>query len=315
MNAGVGIGGVAGAAVDVGALADSAGGQEYFCADGVAGTFGAADELQGDPVVVVLYDVAQEGGWRVHVINDDVNVAVVEEIAEGGAAGGNHGGKAAAGGGWDLAKLATVEVAEELGTLRPGGSPVEAVYADVDVAVGDEGVEQAVVVEVQETVSPSQEWDGGLSESGFEAYVGEAGVAVVAEQGFVVVGEGADQKIDLAVAIVVADGDSHGGLLASVAAQGQAGDEAYVFEGAVVAVAVEVAGDGIISDYQVEPAVVVYIDEDGGEAIVPVGVGYAGFHADVGEGAIAVVVEEMVGLAGESERSAEDVDAAELAAA
>src|SRR5207245_11537427 len=56
------------------------------------GIFPHANHLDCDPVVVVAAVVAQDGGLAVEIIDDDVDVAVVEEIAEGGAAAdaGHH---------------------------------------------------------------------------------------------------------------------------------------------------------------------------------------------------------------------------------
>ena len=49
------------------------------------------------------------------------------------------------------------------------------------------------------------------------------------------------------------------------------------------------------------------------ETVGPERIGDASFYADVGERAVAIVAEEMIGLADESERAAEDGNATELA--
>ena len=72
--------------------------------------------------------------------------------------------------------------------------------------------------------------------------------------------------------LVVADGDAHGRGFAAILVQRVAGGVAVVFEGAVAFVDVEVVGRGVVGDQQVDFAVVVQVDEDGGEAVVAVGV-------------------------------------------
>src|SRR5260370_13921274 len=78
MDRGIRTGGVAAAAEEVGALADSSGGEEHLCADGIARTLRAADQLQREPVIAVLDDIAKKRGGRVDVVKDDVHEAVVE---------------------------------------------------------------------------------------------------------------------------------------------------------------------------------------------------------------------------------------------
>ena len=116
-----------------------------------------------------------------------------------------------------------------------------------------------------------------------------------------------------AVVHVVAHRQAHGGDLAAILVQREAGDVALIFEGAVALVDVEIVGLGVVGHQQVGLAVVVHVDKDGGEAVVSAGIGDAGFHADVGKGAVAVVVEEVVGLALQSARAAHHGNAVQLA--
>ena len=256
--------------------------------------------------------VAEEGWRAVHVVDDDVDAAVVEEVAEGHAAGDGEFGEAAAFDGRDELELAA-DVVEELGALGPGGAPVLLVDGGVDVAVDDEEVEPAIVVVVEEGGTPAEERDGGFGDAGLVADVGEVGVAVVAVEGFVVVGEGGVEEIDEAGVGVVAGGDAHAGGLAAALVEGVAGGEGGVFEGAVALVEVEVVGGGVVGDEEVGFAVVVDVDKERRKAIEGVFVGDTGAFRGVGEGAVAVVVEEVVGLADEAARTAHDGSSAELA--
>ena len=71
-------------------------------------------------------------------------------------------------------------------------------------SVGDEKIEQAVIVVIEKTGAPAQERNGRAAEAGFEGNIGEARVAVVAIKSFVIVRECSDEEIQAAVAIVVA---------------------------------------------------------------------------------------------------------------
>ncbi len=56
---------------DIPALAHSVGGEVDGGSGCVAGTLGAADELEFNPMMVVGGDVAQQGGVAVQRVNDD----------------------------------------------------------------------------------------------------------------------------------------------------------------------------------------------------------------------------------------------------
>ena len=68
--------------------------------------------------------------------------------------------------------------------------------------------------------------------------------------------------------MIVADGNAHGGGFATVFVEGVSRGVAGVLEGAVALVEVEVVGGGIIGDEEIGLAVVVDVDEDGGQAVV-----------------------------------------------
>ena len=96
-----------------------------------------SDQLQCDPVVGVVDDVAKKSRGRVEVVEDDVDVAVVEEVAKSGAARADDGSETAAGGRRDFLKFGAVEIAKKLRTLGPGCAPIALVSDGINVAVGD----------------------------------------------------------------------------------------------------------------------------------------------------------------------------------
>ena len=81
-------------------------------------------------------------------------MTVIKEIAKRGAAAGDDIGQPASGGGRDFLEFGTIEIAEKLRPLRPGGAPILQVHFRIDVSIDDKNVEQAVVIEVEETGSP-----------------------------------------------------------------------------------------------------------------------------------------------------------------
>ena len=90
----------------------------------IARAFRTADQLQTDPVVVVVIDVAEQHRRVVHAVDDHIDLAVVEEIAECRAAGGNYVGEASAlDRGHDFKLLAVIEVMEQQRRVRPRRCP------------------------------------------------------------------------------------------------------------------------------------------------------------------------------------------------
>ncbi len=139
-----------------------------------------------------------------------------------------------------------------------------------------------------------------------EAHVGEQAGPVVVVENVGVVGEVGDVQVVAAVVVVVSHRHPHVGLLEAQLVEGRARGVAHVLERAVAPVAIEVVGAGVVGHEQVEPAVVVEVEEGHPEAVEAAGVRHPGLPAHVGEGPVAVVVEEMVGGAPEAPGAAHD---------
>ena len=251
---------------------------------------------------------AEELGHGVDAVDDDVEVAIVVVVSEGAAAAGDGNGHAGTGLVGDFFELAVAQVAVEIfafGVRRVG---VRAVHFGIDVSVGDQDVEPAVVVHVEEADAPAEV-------AGVDADAGEVGAVVEVEAAEVLIegggvsGEVGLDDVEEAVAVEVSDGHAHAGLGLAVGRVGDAGFDGDVFEGAVLLVLVEGGGGGVVGDVDVGPAVVVEVGDADTEAIGADGVEDAGFFADVGKGAISVVVVEDVFAALEAGRSAGDLDA------
>ena len=79
-----------------------------------------------------------------------------------------------------------------------------------------------------------------------------------------------------------------------------------------MAVVVEIVGHRVVGDHQVHPSIVVDIHKHRSKAVVTLGIGNSGSHADVGEGTIPIIVEEVILLSGQTTRSTHHIDAAEF---
>ena len=129
---------------------------------------------------------------------------------------------------------------------------------------------------------------------------------MVAVEDVVVVGEVGDVQVVAAVVVVVADGHAHVGLRPPVGVERRARGVADVGEPAAAEVAVDVVRPRVVGDEQIEPAVVVHVEPGDAEAEARLALGHAGGLGDVGERAVAVVVEQVIGRAGQAERPAHD---------
>src|SRR2546423_9410492 len=122
-------------------------------------------------------------------------------------------------------------------------------------AVGDDDVLPSVAVEIQEGRAPTEEGNRRLAESRLESDVGEVALAVVVVERVRVVGEVRDVEVYEAVVVVVADGDAHARLLASVLVQRDARRVADLLERAVALVEIELLRRGVVADDEVDQVV------------------------------------------------------------
>ena len=86
-----------------------------------------------------------------------------------------------------------------------------------------------------------------------------------------------------------------------------------ILERAVALVDVEIVGLGVVGDQQVHFAVVVHVHKNRCEAVIGAGIGHSGLDAHIGKRAVAVVVEQVVGLPLQPVRAAHHRYAVQLA--
>ena len=114
------------------------------------------------------------------------------------------------------------------------------------------------------------------------------------------------EDVEVAVAVVVADGGTHAGLLAAILVEGDTGVGGAVGEGAIVIVAVEDGGCGVAGHIDVGPAVFIGVNGGDGKAVVASGLGEAAFDGDVFEFAVTEIAIKDVGRPFEAARPAHD---------
>ena len=241
-------------------------------------------------------------------VDDDVDVAVVVEISERAAPRGHWRGDARPGIEGNVVKAAGAQIFVEQLALRVARFRFELLDLGIHVAVANQDVGPAVVVEVEKAAAPA-EILRVLAEAALKRGVLEIRAAQIAVERRSIAGKIRFDEIEIAVEIVIGGGDAHAGLWLAVGAERAAGFDGDVGEGAVLFVLIERAGGGIVGDVNVRPAVVIEIGSEDTEAKSAVGFQNAGFFADVGERAIAVVVVENVFSAVESRRAAGNHDA------
>ena len=177
--------------------------------------------------------------------------------------------------------------------LCVGGIDIGAVDLRIDVTVGHEDVEPAIVVHVEEAYAPAEETRVD-AETGEIGVIVEVAVAEVEVERIGVTSEVGLDDVEKAVPIEVSDGDAHACLRFAIGGICDAGFDSDIFEGAVLLVLIKGGGSGIVGDVDVGPPVVV---EDRRQPLKEHRCRWyptCRFLGDVGERAVAVVAVENV---------------------
>lgn len=119
----------------------------------------------------------------------------------------------------------------------------------------------AMVVIIDESVSPSDEGDCHLGDSTLIAYVSKVRIPIVVVEHLVVVGECRVKNIYATVVLVVAYGDAHRSGFSPILVQRISRRVAIVFKCPVALVDVQIVRRQIVCDNQIRFAVAVEVDE------------------------------------------------------
>src|SRR6266571_1087048 len=164
----------------------------------------------------------------------------------------------------------------------------------IDVAVHLEDVNPPVVVEVDKAAAPAKKAGVdsdtppkcGLFKSAFARVLVEVG-GVAGKVGF--------EYIEPAVPVIVSGGNAHSRLRLAVLTVSAPGLNTHVGKGAVVVVAIQGAGIGVVGDVDVRPAIVVEVENQNAESVRSVSRCNPGFPRDIVERPIPVVPIQDVG--------------------
>ncbi len=264
-------------------------------------------ELHAQPPVTCLLPVLEERRHVVHVADHDVEVAVVVEIAHREAPAHLLHLQARACRVGHVHERAAAVVQQELVLLRErlaeGG---EVVHVGEDVSVGNEQIEAAVEVGVEEDRAPAHADERRRGKAQRHGGVLEQAVAQVAIDRVPVVGERREDDVQAAVAVDVAGIGAHAGLGTGLAVDRDAGQQADALEVPASQVAVQEVRRGVVGHEQVHLRVVVEVGRDDGEAVASGGVLEAARRGGVAEAAVADVLEEQIRFAGQASRSHHD---------
>jgi hypothetical protein len=264
-------------------------------------------------VIGAAHVVAQQRGRLVQIHDQDIDVAIVIEIAEGHAAAGMRLGDAGPRQVAQFFEFAVSQIAKNHAGRFVGRVGRLLLHFGIDHAGGEEQVGKAVVVQVHDAGAPA-DVARFHTQARADGDVAEIALAVVAVEHVGVAAKMRLEDIQVSVGIEVSKGQAHARLFLPVLAQRHAGFQALLGEGAVAIVVEEQAGRGVARHVNIGPAVAIEIGRHRGQAIARLHGGDAGFLAHVGERAVAVVVVEAATLLRQAARPAVDRHA-EIAAA
>src|SRR5258708_18432928 len=162
------------------------------------------------------------------------------------------------------------------------------------VALGDEQVLPAVVVEVFHANAPSGTAGGERAEAGFKPLIGERASAIVVVEAIDFPGQLGNDDVGLAVVIVVLKDSAHAGKRLAIGGERGAGFESALRERSIAVVVEEELLHAVVGDENVREAVVVIIGEGHAQSAALLG-SDAGFLANVFEGAVATIAIKKVG--------------------
>ena len=201
--------------------------------------------------------VAQEKRGVVIHGNQDINCAVVVEISDGEATSGKRFREDGTALGADVGPGFAGVVKQQEWLAVADLVMGEFFNQIVRVAIGEEKIEVAVVVIVEELEAPAAHQAGGGADTGGEGLVVEGLVVIVLIERIHLVVDVGDEQVHPAVLIDVRGVEPHAGARPAFGAVGDPGLGSNLLETAVATVGEEEVGDRVVGDKEVHAAVVV----------------------------------------------------------
>src|SRR6185437_7080410 len=283
---------IAASAEHVAALANAIGVQVDGRADSIARALGSADQLQLNPVVTIRIHVAQQYRHAVHIVEDNVDFAVIEQVAERCSTPDADNGKPSSLHRRHQVELAILQIVKKQRALGITGSPIwMLVHAGIDMTVDDQQIFPAVIVVIEKAIAKADKWNCGRGDASFVTDVGEIAGAVVAEDHIVIVAEVGVDDIQMPIVFVVSGGNAHVRDLASIGIQRVAALETFVGKCSIPFIDVEIIRRGVVGNQKIGLAVIVYIREQRPQAVVSGWIADSELLADIGKGAVSIVME------------------------
>ena len=144
---------IAAAAQNISTLTNPARREIDSCSNRIARALGSPNELQFDPLVVVRIHVAKQYRNAVHVVDDHVDLAVVENVAKRGTATNTDYRKPGPLDGGNHLKLSILQVVIEQRALGIAGSPLRMlIHLRIHMAIDNEQVLPTVIVVIEKSV-------------------------------------------------------------------------------------------------------------------------------------------------------------------
>src|SRR6202162_2768339 len=173
----------------------------------------------------------------------------------------------------------------------------------INVAVADQNIGPAIVVEIEEPATPSQKLRVRAQPRGERGILEVARALIVVERRGVAGEIGLDQ-IEVSIQIVIRRGNPHAGLRLSVRAQGTPRFHGDVFQRSILFFVIESAGSRVISHVNIRPTVIIKIGSEHAQSISPVRAKDSSGLGNVGKRAVATVVVKNIFPALQPRRSA-----------
>src|SRR6266571_6309417 len=262
-------------------------------ADGGAITVRAC-QLQSDPVILVRGFEPIEVHRFIYVVDHDIDVAVIIDVAERRAPSGPEIQQRPRNLFGDVLEAFPFHVAINDLALPVAGLGRQLVDLRIDVAVHLEDVNPPVVVEVDKAATPAKK-AGVHSDTPPKCDLFKSAFARVLVEVGGVAGKVGFEYIEPAVPVIVSGGNAHSRLRLAVLTVSAPGLNTHVGKGAVVVVAIQGAGIGVVGDVDVRPAIVVEVENQNAESVRSVSRCNPGFPRDIVERPIPVVPIQDVG--------------------
>src|SRR5262249_38568228 len=166
----------------------------------------------------------------------------------------------------DVFKTPVAQVAVEHFALAVTNLPLQLIHLRIDVAVDQKNVQPAVILQIEETASPTEPTCVNANPR-VEGHVIETVLAEIAVERGCVVREVGLENVEQPISVVIARGHAHSCLYSAIEAVGAAGFDPDVGECPVFVVAIEGSWGQIVGDVDVRPSVIIEIGHERAETV------------------------------------------------